>query len=183
MQQIEIKCLSMFQPWASLLTLGIKKVETRGFKIWKGHRGTLRIHSSKIRKKDYTQYYIKDEDFRAYVNQAYEILHGQKPRIYSVVDEKDPYGYEMPWKIYKTAFPLGSIIGHAEVSDCMESFDLKKKYEKMNRLDDWEREWTLGDLSSDRWAWPVINPCNYATPIQNVKGQLGLWNCAPYIMH
>lgn len=173
-------CLSMLQPWASLLVLGIKQVETRSFKIWRNHRGRLYIHASKVRKKDYIDYYVKDEAFRSYTNMAYERIHGGRPRIYSVTDSRDPYGYQMEWRAFKEAFPVGKIIGSVNVLDCVESFDLKARYDKMHRWDDWEREWTLGDLSSDRYGWPVDQPTVFKQDIP-AKGQLGLWNCAEFL--
>jgi len=40
-----MKCISLWQPWASLLVLGIKQFETRG---WDTHyRGELAIHATK----------------------------------------------------------------------------------------------------------------------------------------
>lgn len=40
-----MKCLSLWQPWASLLVHGRKRVETRGWPIT--HRGPLLIHAAK----------------------------------------------------------------------------------------------------------------------------------------
>lgn len=42
---MEIKCLSLYQPWATLIALGLKKYETRG---WATHyRGKIAIHAGK----------------------------------------------------------------------------------------------------------------------------------------
>lgn len=40
-----IRCLSLWQPWATLLVSGAKSIETRGWKLW--HSGPLLIHASK----------------------------------------------------------------------------------------------------------------------------------------
>ncbi len=40
-----MKCISLWQPWASAVALGIKKVETRGWQT--RHRGPLLIHAAK----------------------------------------------------------------------------------------------------------------------------------------
>ena len=40
-----MKALSLWQPWASAITLGLKRIETRGWPT--GHRGLLAIHAAK----------------------------------------------------------------------------------------------------------------------------------------
>lgn len=40
-----MKVLSLLQPWATLVVMGIKKIETRSWST--NHRGTLLIHASK----------------------------------------------------------------------------------------------------------------------------------------
>ena len=40
-----MKCLSLWQPWASLLVHGLKSVETRGWPL--RHRGPLAVHAAK----------------------------------------------------------------------------------------------------------------------------------------
>lgn len=42
---MKLPCLSMWQPWASLLVHGVKKVETRGKRL--NHEGPLLIHAAK----------------------------------------------------------------------------------------------------------------------------------------
>jgi len=40
-----VKVLSLLQPWATLVVMGIKKIETRSWSTT--HRGALLIHASK----------------------------------------------------------------------------------------------------------------------------------------
>jgi hypothetical protein len=181
----KIPCLSMLQPWASLLTLGIKRVETRSFKIWRDYRGVMYIHATRIRKKDYDQYYARgatDESFREYVNELYEKIHGKAPKNCEKVDEKSRFGYIIPWKMYKKAFPLGQIIGKVQITDCLEAFDYLEQCRGRHALEVWEREWTLGDLSSDRYAWITRDPENFKTGIP-AKGSLGIWDAEPYLLN
>ena len=42
-----MKAISLWQPWASAICVGIKCNETRGFYV--GHRGPLAIHAAKLR--------------------------------------------------------------------------------------------------------------------------------------
>ena len=46
--QVGLKTLSLLQPWASLVVMGLKKIETRSWQT--AHRGTLLIHASLGRK-------------------------------------------------------------------------------------------------------------------------------------
>lgn len=45
-----MKCISLWQPWASLLVAGVKKIETRSWLT--GYRGPLYIHAAKKHDKD-----------------------------------------------------------------------------------------------------------------------------------
>jgi hypothetical protein len=40
-----IKCISLWQPWASLVAVGAKRIETRGWAT--AYRGRLGIHAAK----------------------------------------------------------------------------------------------------------------------------------------
>lgn len=40
-----MKCISLWQPWASLMAIGAKRIETRSWSTW--HRGLLAIHAAK----------------------------------------------------------------------------------------------------------------------------------------
>jgi hypothetical protein len=173
----EKKALSMLQPWASLLTLGIKRTETRSFKIWKDFRGRLYIHASTVRKKDYAAYYLRDTEFRSYVNMAYEKLHGGRPAgVADQVNAEGPYDYVIPWARYRKAWPTQAIIGHVVVTDCLEAFDYKAQLESAGKFIEWDREFTLGDLSSDRFAWICSGHADYTPSSFPIKGALGLWD-------
>lgn len=40
-----MKAISLWQPWASAIALGLKRIESRGW--WTGYRGPLAIHAAK----------------------------------------------------------------------------------------------------------------------------------------
>lgn len=44
-QEIVVKCLSLWQPWASLIAAGVKQVETRHW--YTPYRGRIAIHAAK----------------------------------------------------------------------------------------------------------------------------------------
>ena len=53
-----MKTISSWQPWASLMALGVKKIETRSWPLPKGFKGPLAIHASKklVRVDEWTFY-------------------------------------------------------------------------------------------------------------------------------
>jgi hypothetical protein len=76
-----MKCISLWQPWASLMMIGAKKVETRGWST--NYRGPLAIHAAKHRDKD-CEAYMGHPDFReAFWNVIFD-----KPSAY----EELPFG-------------------------------------------------------------------------------------------
>jgi hypothetical protein len=182
LEEQKFTAITVRQPWASLLVLGIKKVETRSFKVFKDFRGRLFIHAGRV---DYQAYieYEKNEEFRYYCNMAFERLYSNRPRQCKIENENQwaNMTYIMSWKYFQSAWPTKSIIGCVNLHDCQEAFMLKKTWEKAGKIIDWEREYYLGDLSSDRFAWMCKDPHKFERPIENVRGQLGMWNASKYL--
>jgi hypothetical protein len=85
-----MKCLSIVQPWASLVVLGAKKFETRGWRT--SHRGPLAIHASR-KFPDAARALCQTEPFRS------ALLRG---------------GYRTPADL-----PRGALVGAAELMDCV----------------------------------------------------------------
>ena len=71
-------------------------------------------------------------------------------------------------------FPLGQILGSVDLVSTHEAGDWVEKTRKLD-FDRYAREWILGDLSSDRFAWELERPIVWHERV-HVKGQLGLWN-------
>lgn len=164
------KCLSLWQPFASLLIMGIKTVDTRGYATPKGYTGELYIHASAAfpRSVVYDEYYLGDPTFRLIVNLLF---------FFEESRNLDP----VPWAIFRKGFTMGKILGRVTLLPAMEAHDLKEEWGP-SRLPDWEREYALGDLSSDRWAWPVEDPRVFAQPV-DAKGTISplLWDASKYL--
>lgn len=62
-----MKCLSVIQPWASLIVLGVKRFETRGWCTQ--HRGLLAIHASR-KFPEPAREICRDEPFRSILQAA-----------------------------------------------------------------------------------------------------------------
>lgn len=167
------KCLSLWQPFADLVMLGIKTLDSRGFKTPTDYQGELYIHASaQIKRKEvYEAYYLRSPEFRLIVNCLFffEETTGNEP---------------VPWPRFRTRFALGVILGKVTIGKSAPSWEVKEAWENEHRHADWEREFALGDHGSGRWAWPMADPVIFQTPIA-AKGTISplLWDCSKYLSH
>ena len=95
---MKLKCLSLWQPWASLLVAGKKRVETRGWEM--RHRGPLLIHAAKKWSRDLAVM-CQTEPFRS----ALDAIGHTVPASHSSRSLPD-------------RMPFGAIVGRVEVMDC-----------------------------------------------------------------
>lgn len=150
----------MWQPWASLLAAGIKKIESRGQDT--RYRGEFYIHAAGLipKKEAYVDAYLADELFRYHVHELLGI------------GDLTP----LPWENFRASFFTSAIVGCANLADTLPSWDLKERWiEEGKPVEDWEREFALGDHGSDRWAWvctdhQVLQPASIKAP-----GQFKFW--------
>ena len=135
-----MKALTIWQPYAALLITDIKKYETRGWAT--KYRGPIAIHAAKKPIKEEAR--MIPEEVQGAINM---IVHRSGNKI---------------------KFPLGAIVGTAELVDC-------------HRIDEVfiatlpEDEKTMGDFTIGRYAWEFINKST-ETQRQDVTGGQGLWN-------
>jgi activating signal cointegrator 1 len=66
-----MKVLSLLQPWATLVVMGVKKIETRSWSS--SHRGDLLIHASLGKKAGLI---VKDDPFKKYIPDFNELPFG-----------------------------------------------------------------------------------------------------------
>jgi hypothetical protein len=110
---------------------GIKKLETRSFNT--KLRGHILIHSSLTWAKT-------DEELENYLDKV-----EFKGRI-------KRYLYE------PSLMPAGYILGAVELVDVIQAGDWIEANRMKDGHEDYAREWVLGDLSSDRFAWILKDP-------------------------
>lgn len=153
----EIRALSLWQPWASLLAAGIKKAETRSKNTV--FRGEFYIHATaSLRIKTYEDYYLRDPEFRGYVNQLLNF----------------DYKTRLTFTELSRALPTGALIGKATLVDTMSTRDYKKTMREASRLVDLERERTLGDLDDGRYVW-ICNDHGFLPEPIPCKGQQSIF--------
>jgi len=142
-----MKCISILQPWASLVALGHKRIETRSWNT--KYRGELLIHASK---KKPTDPYL------------YDTLH----------DIATNAGLIRNWSELPYGAIIGKVNLNAVVD--VESFlAFPVGYYGDHRYELTEQELAFGDYSPNRFGWLLSDPILFKEPIP-CKGQLGIWN-------
>ena len=156
MSEKTIKAITLYQPWASLVAMGEKMIETRSWST--RYRGELAIHASK-RFSPEEQKFCNREPFRS------ALVANNVCRI-----ERD--------------LPLGMVIAVCKLVDCViidpenpiiigTIVDLRLEKEVFIPPD--EPELSFGDYTPGRYAWILDEVRMLPDPIP-ASGMLGLWN-------
>jgi hypothetical protein len=147
-----MRALSLTQPWATLVVLGEKKIETRS---WRPSRfGTIAIHASKGFPKTARQFAISN----SYCSKS--LFQGH----FAHVDQ----------------LPLGAIIGTVDVIGYLRSevfefeHELHKQLFAPYEIEFSDKEKAFGDYSQNRYGWILKNPRMLEKPVP-CKGALSLW--------
>lgn len=150
-----MKCITLTQPWATLVAIGAKQVETRSWST--SYRGPLAIHAGKGLGPVGG---IKGLHDLYYSSPFYDVLF---PR----------YGALSEWDM-----PLGAIIAVTELIDCREIVENQVQRENWMRpamLPPDEPERSFGNHATGRFGWLLSHVRALPEPIP-AKGALGLWN-------
>lgn len=148
-----MKALTLTQPWATLVAIGAKKIETRSWNTT--HRGPLAIHAAK----GYPQW-AKDICYQPHFKEALMLA-----------------GYSLPQEL-----PTGVIVATCELIsthqvDSMDWIPGKRGWSKGSYF--WEateKEKAFGDYSIGRYMWFLENVVALPEPVP-AKGALSLWEC------
>ena len=165
-----MRCLSIQQPFASLIALHAKSIETRSRDFTGGYRGPLAIHASKG--KDYMHLCSKPLFSDALEHSGATIEQG--------------ICYYDGWHL-----PMGAIVAVADLEDVVKTSDLESNWKviwpHVNKA--WPRcmlpgqrtiqertktELVFGDYTPGRYMLLLSNVVALPSPIP-AKGRLGLW--------
>lgn len=146
---IEIRALTLTQPWATLVALGRKRIETRSWRT--RHRGTLAIHAAKglprgLRLGDT----LELGPWRATRDRAGLLLRN--------ADDPDFRPYRLP---------TAAIVALVNLRTVRSTNDPACRPAASER--------PLGDYTPDRFAWYLNNLDPLHRPVTDVRGALGLW--------
>jgi activating signal cointegrator 1 len=183
-----MKALTLHQPYATLIALGIKTIETRSWRT--KYRGPLAIHASASTKNygSYADWYFSDW------------LSHLKPEIKVIT------------ALVGTRVPLGAIVATCTLVDCIpcdeEVMTGPRAFTRIGGFENWHkgdcyvstyrdgnddeyggpdyggRTWDLeanlpyGNFLWDRWLWLLADVKPIEEPIP-AKGKQGLWEWTP----
>lgn len=151
-----MKAITLYQPWASLIAMGAKRIESRSW--YTGYRGPLAIHAGK--KNDYInpdkiRYICHDEPFR---------------KVLGITGMFD----------YTKKFPLGCIVATCELIACLKVESIGEQPD----IQGWKfgthyfpaskQEFYFGDYSIGRYRWFLANIKPLENPIPTT-GSMGFW--------
>jgi hypothetical protein len=156
-----MRALTLTQPWASLVALGKKRVETRSFMT--RYRGPLAIHAAK-----------------GFPGSAKDLCISDPFR--KALGWPDPVdGVTQAWldemaRLTK-ALPRGEVVAICKLEDCLPTVAtvcLSGVFEDYPDLDT-EQERAFGNYDEGRYGWVLeeIEPLTATIP---AKGALGIWN-------
>ena len=128
-------CLSLRQPWASLLIHGLKRFETRG---WKPSPRSLKI--------------IKRDGL---------LIHASLSKKSAPLMGAPPFSSHLE-ELGK--LPYGAILGRCRVGRIIRTEDWHKEF-KPRPGSEWWEEWCFGDFAPGRWAWSIEEPEVFEVPI------------------
>ena len=155
-----IKAISLWQPWASLVVCGAKKIETRSWST--NIRGTVAIHAAKR----HPDWFKRDTYGCTKLEDALVSLWGS-------------WG----WNQYDE-LPRGCILGTVEIIEVypiVSQTNIEGRpfeaafYDDDVRVSVTGNELLFGDYTPGRFAWILENPVMFDKPIP-AKGQQGFWN-------
>jgi len=154
-----VKALSLTQPWATLVAIGAKRVETRSWST--NHRGTIAIHASKGFPADCRRL-CWDEPFRSTLLDLVDF------GSYSDLDEDSSERFSV--------LPLGAIVAVAKLT-AVEKTEFVTSMSQGLLVHEIE----FGDYTRGRFAWFLQDVRKLPVPIP-CKGALGLWDVPAAIL-
>lgn len=151
-----MKAITLTQPWATLVAIGAKRIETRGWQT--NYRGPLAIHAA------------KGLGPVGGMAGLWDLCEGEP--FHSILR---PVG--LP-----TILVRGAIVATCELIGCVPTEYIKQvKIIRLTGYDEWlwtENEKAFGDYAPGRYAWLLANIRALPEPIP-AKGALSLWEWAP----
>jgi activating signal cointegrator 1 len=147
-----MKGLSLTQPWASLVAVGAKRIETRSWAT--KHRGTVAIHAAK----------------------TFPASARANCSLQPFLRELTRAGLSRP------ELPLGAIVATAQIAlvfhtgDSLNYQHISRTMRGPNGLtyEMTPQEYAFGDYSAQRYGWVLTDVRRLPIPIP-CKGALGLW--------
>lgn len=145
-----MKAITLWQPWASLIVTGAKKIETRGWAT--KYRGPLAIHAA----------LTDNQELRTMIS-CWHFQTGLAPL------KGEPLLLpKLIWSGVKWEdLPRGVIIATCQIVDCVPTDKMTQKQIEIEQY--------FGDYTPGRFGWILEDVKPLEKPV-TVKGKQGLWN-------
>jgi hypothetical protein len=158
-----MKILTLFEPWATLMSISAKRIETRPWRT--PYRGHLAIHSAKggLSKSEFLKLC-------------------ENPIFYNALCESSFFAREVcgDWRDLYGCFPRGCIVGVVNLVDCLPTVsDVCRSgvFEDYPDLDT-PRERAFGNYEEGRYGWVTEKAFLLPDPVP-FKGSQGLRDLPP----
>lgn len=159
--EVNVRAITLWQPWASLVALGFKRYETRSWST--SYKGKLLIHAAARPDKQYERLAIIEAcRGTEYFNTLIQLFNEAEFSLGAVVAIADLTGCQKMWS--KSQLPPS-----ATWADDVRANDTEILID-----DQAELEIAVGDWQPDRYAWKLENIQALAEPIY-CKGERRLW--------
>lgn len=146
-----MKAITLSQPWATLVAIGAKQIETRSWST--SYRGPIAIHAGKG---------LEPVNGKT----GLRALCFSNPFLKVLVD----HGIHVPGlleaKTFARVFPFGAIIAIAELHDVRKTSYIADAIS--------QQELAFGDYGAGRYAWLLRNVQRLPTAVE-CRGALSLW--------
>ncbi len=143
-----MKVISLLQPWATLVVLGAKRIETRSWNT--KHTGPLLVHASKGKSK--------------LARDVWRLAH-----YHHLIDIP-------PYDLLPFGAIIGQVqVDGTQKTSIIEGVATNGIWYHQGSLIRWEQEKDFGDYRLGRYGWLLSNPQQFADPIP-AKGNLLLWD-------
>lgn len=152
-----MKAITLTQPWATLVALGAKRIETRSWST--SYRGLIAIHAAKT-----FPGWAKDLCYSDVFRRALGWPQPPSPLTQEWLNQIATLLLDLP---------LGAVIATARLVACFETSELRK----VDLLT--TQEEAFGDYSPCRFGFLLENIVPSTVGPIPVKGSLGLWNWEP----
>lgn len=150
-----IKALTLYQPWATLVGIGAKRIETRSWST--PYRGTLAIHASAWNK---TALLADSDPYR--------------PVLFAAGYHTEE-AYDLP---HKAVVAVCSLIACYRIEESPRVEDIARGEHYRIPPDADSLEFSFGDYTPGRYAWILYDVRALKEPIP-ARGAMGLWNWTP----
>lgn len=153
-----MRCISLWQPWATLVVIGAKMFETRHWST--KYRGPLAMHAAQIKRSARDGFDVEEVFYR--------------PEFRRVLQAA---GYEAPRDL-----AYGALVGGVRLDAC--SIVIAKGFHFTHELDRIESgdamlapdepELSFGNFTPGRYGWKLSDPRRLSTPVP-MSGRQGFW--------